>query len=124
MTKIKKLTKPFVNKESKFLFKRLIVLMIIDSISTIILLEFGCGIESNPITAWFHGKFGVISGQLLNVIIADIPTFALISGFIGLYYAYVHKKHKKIARALAYGILIAYGYIAGGNIWIIYNCLL
>lgn len=122
MTKIKKLTKPFVNKESKFLFKYLIILMIIDSISTIIFLEFGCGIESNPLTAWFHEKFGVISGQLLNVAIADIPTFALISGFIGLYYSYVHKKHRKIARALTYGILIAYGYIVAGNLWIIYKC--
>ena len=98
--------------------------MVIDSISTITLLELGCGIESNPLTAWFHEKFGVVFGQLLNVAVADIPTFALISGFIGLYYAYVHEKHKKIARALSYGILIAYGYIVAGNLWIIYKCLL
>lgn len=124
MNKIKGLIKSSVNQESKFLFKRLIILMIIDSLSTIILLEFGCGIESNPKTAAFHEKFGVIFGQLLNVVIVDIPLFALIAGFIGLYYEYVHNKHRKIARALSYGILIAYGYIIVGNLWIIYKCLL
>lgn len=122
MNKIKRLIKSGVNKESKSLFKRLMILMAFDSISTIIFLEFGCGFESNPKTAWFHEKFGVIFGQLLNVVIVDIPTFALIAGFIGLYHEYVQKKHKKIARALAYGILISYGYIVAGNLWILFNC--
>ena len=58
--------------------------MIIDSLSTIILLEFECGVETNHITVWFHKKFGLILGQLLNSITFDIPGYALIAGIIGL----------------------------------------
>ncbi len=105
--------------ESKFLFKRLIILMIIDALSTIILLDFGCGVETNHITFWFHKKFGVILGQLLNSIMVDIPGYALIAGIIGLYHEHVHKK---IARVLSYAILITFGYVVAGNLWILFNC--
>ena len=105
--------------ESKFLFKRLIILMIIDALSTIILLDFGCGVETNPITFWFHKKFGVILGQLLNSIIVDIPGGILIAGIIGLYHEHVHKK---IGRVLSYAILITFGYVVAGNLWILLNC--
>ena len=110
------------NTESKFLFKWLIVLMIIDALSTIILLEFGCGLETNPVTSWFHDKFGVILGQLINSVLVDIPGNALIAVIIGLYHEYVHEKHKKMARVLSYGILITVGYVVAGNLWILINC--
>ena len=124
MIKIKKLINSSLNQESKFLFKRLIILMILDAFSTILLLETGCGIESNPVTNWFHLKFEVVLGQLLNTPLVDIPGYTLIAGIVGLYYEYTHRNHRKIARVLSYGILISFGYVVLGNLLIIYNCLL
>ncbi len=119
---LKDLIKPALNPESAFLFKGLVILMIIDSISTIVLLRFGCGVESNPTTAWFHKNFGVIYGQVINAVVADIPLFALIAGIFGYWHGRVHEKHKKIVRAFSCGVLISYGYIIAGNLWLIFKC--
>jgi hypothetical protein len=98
------------------------ILLVLDSLSTIILLESGCGVESNPKTVWFHKKFGVICGQLLNAITVDALLYSLIAVFFGLMYATAYRSHRKVLRVLSWGVLIAFGYVVAGNLWILSRC--
>lgn len=105
--------KSLINNESEWIFKRFMIIMILDSISTITALKVKhlCPeinfSESNLLTRCFHETYGPIEGQVRNALFVDVPLYFLISIIMGWYYVSRYGG-KRRARILSIAFLVAF----------------
>lgn len=109
-----------INRRIGMLYVSLLILVLLDVVSTVALLEIG-GIETNPITLWQWEHLGFENTLIIKV--GQILFMGLLIWLIGL--TAKTEKDKRIANLVLYSVLLVctlffIGVVVNNLYWLIY----